>query len=323
MQARTAAFEFFRRQGLVVDAGNDALEGFARSSTADEWRQKGRLFLRRKQFDIAADCFEKGGAPKEADACRGRLHLRAAADALQRGTDFKRHLETAASFFLQTGRIMYAEKAAQCLLDKRLGLQGTAARVLEILAEYNLDRFALQAARIYGRPGAPACEIDKAVSLYIRIGKPRRALKLLHREQRFSDSIATIQLHKIAIPGFAVHDVAELGVYICSRRMKALSALDGHDAAEPRGAVDQRSREAAKGHRNATDRQRDAAEHSYDADTRARAIDKRRCEMDGLRAEQTELLAHLEPIRQLSVSYFVLVSQFSIRYVPLKPNPRC
>ena len=247
IQARTAAFDFFRRQGLVVDAGNEDLETFARKSTPEEWRRKGILFRRRAQYDVAADCFDRGNAPKEAMACRGKAHVKDALESRDRGdrgTEFRASLECAAACFLETGQLAHAEMAAKCLLDKRLDRAGTAARVLDALALYDSQRFALRAAHAYGRLGAPPADTDRAFELYWSQNKRRRALRMLVREHRFQRAIEAIQGAAVTgghhdrattIAGYSVRELAEEGVFHFSKRVVAAGARgDEREAAERR-----------------------------------------------------------------------------------------
>jgi hypothetical protein len=244
MQARTAAFQFFHRQGLVDYAGDSDLEEFARASSPEEWRQKGRLFRSRAQYDVAAGCFERGSDASEAMACRGLFHAKAAKEARNRGADFKLTLQAAAAYFLETGRLSYADKAAKCLLDKRLDLQGTAARVLDALAVYAPDRYAMQAARVFGRADAPSADIDRAFNLYWKFGKQRRALRLLVREHRYRQAIDTLRgatvasaaatggaSSELAFGGYTIQKLANEGIFYFSNRIKAAkSSVDDRKA---------------------------------------------------------------------------------------------
>jgi len=147
-QARTAAIRVLpASQGLVEEAGEADLEGFAQASTPAEWRQKGTVFRRRGMFDIAAECFDRGEAPKEARVCRGRARVKAAMNSRKEGRDFTTDLGEAATLFLATGRKSYADRAATCLvLSGRPDWQSFSARILHALSRLDPARYTLRAA---------------------------------------------------------------------------------------------------------------------------------------------------------------------------------
>ena len=71
LSARTAAFEWMQRQGLVEIALDSDVAGFAKESSAEEWRKKGLSFKKIANYKAAGFCFDKAGLPLEAQACYG------------------------------------------------------------------------------------------------------------------------------------------------------------------------------------------------------------------------------------------------------------
>ena len=123
--------EFLERQGLVELPEQKDTATFVVASTPQQWRAKGRVFLSVELYELAAQCYDNGQAPADADMCRGLHFQRLARDrqtvagasdepsahypAVQRyAAVAARHL-LAALTSSQPAKLCYAGDAADCL----------------------------------------------------------------------------------------------------------------------------------------------------------------------------------------------------------------